>query len=189
MTTKKATARKPRADAEQNRAALLEAAKAAFADRGANAPLEDIARSAGVGIGTLYRHFPNREALLQEVYADESEKLAAAAERLIASEEPVDALREWLRLFVRYFTTKQLVIGALNTLVGPDAKLQASGAHVETAITTLARNAEKSGDIKLDVAPMDLLRAVVGLSAYAKPGWEKNAYKMIDILIAGMRPD
>ncbi len=189
MTTKKAPARKPRADAEQNRALLLEAAKAAFAEKGASAPLEEIARAAGVGIGTLYRHFPNREALLQEVYADESEKLAAAAGRLIANEEPLEALREWLRLFVRYFVTKQLVIGALNTLVGPEAKLQASGAHVETAITTLARNAEKSGDIKLNVEPMDLLRAVVGLAAYAKPGWEKNAYKMIDILLAGMAKD
>ena len=100
-----------------------------------------------------------------------------------------DPSGEWLRLFVRYFATKQLVIGALNALVGSEAKLKASGAHVETAITTLARNAEKSGDIKLDVEPMDLLRAVVGMSAYAKPGWEKNAHKMIDILIAGMKPD
>lgn len=189
VTTKKATARKPRADAEQNRQLLLETAKAAFAEKGASVSLEEIARNAGVGIGTLYRHFPNREALLQEVYADESEKLAAAAERLIANEEPAAALREWLRLFVRYFATKQLVIGALHTLVGPDAKLQASGAHVETAINTLAKNAEKNGDIKLDVAPMDILRAVVGLAAYAKPGWEKNAYKMIDIVIAGMAPD
>lgn len=191
MTTKKAPknvpGRKPRADAEQNRALLLDAATAAFAEKGAAAPLEDIARAAGVGIGTLYRHFPNREALLQEVYRDESEKLAVAAERLIANEPPLDALREWLRLFVRYFVTKQLVIEALSAMVGPGAKLQASGAHVETAITTLAKNAEKNGDIKLNVEPMDLLRAVVGLAAYAKPGWEKNAYKMIDILLAGMR--
>lgn len=189
MTAKKAPARKPRADAEQNRQVLLETAKAAFAEKGASVPLEEIARTAGVGIGTLYRHFPNREALLQEVYADESEKLAAAAERLIANEPPVEALREWLRLFVRYFATKQLVIGALNTLVGSDAKLKASGAHVETAITTLALNAEKNGDIRLDVSPMDILRAVVGMAAYANPGWEKNAYKMIDIVIAGMRPN
>lgn len=184
MTTKKAPVRKPRADAEQNRALLLETAKAAFAERGASVALEEIARNAGVGIGTLYRHFPNREALLQEVYADESEKLAAAAERLIANEEPVEALREWLRLFVRYFVTKQLVVEALG------AKLKSSsGADIEAAISKLARNAEKNGDIKLDVAPLDLLRAVVGMSAFAKPGWERNAYKMIDILIAGMRRD
>ena len=188
MTAKTPT-RKPRADAEQNRTLLLETAKAAFAEKGASVPLEEIARTAGVGIGTLYRHFPNREALLQDVYADESEKLAAAAERLIAEEAPVEALRQWLRLFVRYFATKQLVIGALNTLVGSDAKLKASGAHVETAINTLALNAEKNGDIKLDVAPMDILRAVVGMAAFAKPGWEKNAYKMIDILIVGMKPN
>ena len=183
MSEKRATTRKPRADAEQNRQVLLETAKAAFAEKGASVPLEEIARNAGVGIGTLYRHFPNREALLQEVYADESEKLAAAAERLIASEPPIEALREWLRLFVRYFATKQLVIEALG------AKLQSSGAGIETAINTLARNAEKHGDIKLDVEPLDILRAVVGIAAYAKPGWEKNAYRMIDIVIAGMKPD
>lgn len=183
MSEKKATARKPRADAEQNRQVLLETAKAAFAEKGASVPLEEIARTAGVGIGTLYRHFPNREALLQEVYADESEKLVAAAERLIANEAPVEALREWLRLFVRYFATKQLVIEALG------AKLKSTGPGIETAINTLARNAEKNGDIKLDVSPMDILRAVVGMAAYAKPGWEKNAYKMIDIVLAGMRAD
>jgi len=92
-------------------------------------------------------------------------------------------LREWLRLFVRSFATQQLVIEALG------AKLKATGPGIETAINTLARNAEKKGDIKLDVAPMDILRAVVGMAAYAKPGWEKNAYKMIDIVLAGMRPD
>lgn len=183
MSVKKAPARKPRADAEQNRQVLLETAKAAFAEKGASVPLEEIARTAGVGIGTLYRHFPNREALLQEVYADESEKLVAAAERLIANEPPVEALREWLRLFVRYFATKQLVIEALG------AKLKSTGPGIETAINTLARNAEKNGDIKLDVSAMDILRAVVGMAAYAKPGWEKNAYKMIDIVLAGMRPD
>ncbi len=190
MTTRKAApVRKPRADAEQNRALLLETAKAAFAEKGAAAPLEEIARTAGVGIGTLYRHFPNREALLQEVYRDESEKLAAAAERLIANEPPLEALREWLRLFVRYFATKQLVIEALNASAAGGAKLKASGAHVETAINTLARNAEKNGDIKLNVEPLDILRAVVGMSAFAKPGWEKNAYKMIDILLVGMARD
>ncbi|MEZ5956416.1 MAG: TetR family transcriptional regulator [Hyphomonadaceae bacterium] len=186
MTSKKVPTRKPRADAEQNRTLLLETAKAAFTEKGANVPLEEIARAAGVGIGTLYRHFPNREALLQEVYRDESEKLAAAAERLIANEEPLEALREWLRLFVRYFATKQLVIGALNAIVGPGAKLQASAAHIETAITTLAKNADKNGDIKLDVAPLDLLRAVIGIAAHSKPGWEKSAYKMVDIILAGM---
>ncbi|MCX7357328.1 MAG: TetR family transcriptional regulator [Alphaproteobacteria bacterium] len=183
MSVDKAPVRKPRADAEQNRQLLLETAKAAFSEKGASVPLEEIARTAGVGIGTLYRHFPNREALLQEVYADESEKLVAAAERLIGSETPLEALREWLRLFVRYFATKQLVIEALG------AKLKSTGPGIETAINTLARNAEKSGDIKLDVSPMDILRAVVGMAAYAKPGWEKNAYKMIDIVLAGMRPD
>jgi AcrR family transcriptional regulator len=184
VTTKKAPIRKPRADAEQNRALLLETAKAAFAEKGASAPLEDIARTAGVGIGTLYRHFPNREALLQEVYADETRKLSAAATRLIATEEPLEALREWLRLFVRYFATKQLVVEAL----GPKLK-SSSGAEIETTINTLARNAEKNGDITLDVAPLDILRAVVGMSAFAKPGWEKNAYKMIDIVLAGMAAD
>jgi hypothetical protein len=120
--------------------------------------------------------------------AGEAHKAAAFAQQrrnAIHEDEAPDVVGAQLR----YFATKQLDKGALDALVGPEAKQQASGARVEIALTTLARNAEKHGDIKLDVPPMDILRAVVGLSAYASPGWEKNATKMIDILLAGIAKD
>lgn len=182
-------ARKPRADSERNRRLLLDAAKQIFAEKGASASLEEIARAAGVGIGTLYRHFPARQDLLQEVYRDESENLFEAAERLAATGEPVEALRSWLRLFVRYFTTKRLVLDALTALMGSEARLTgATGAQFEAAITLLAKGAEASGALRLTVAPIDLVRAIIGVSGTgAGPGWENAANAMIDILIAGMQ--
>jgi AcrR family transcriptional regulator len=112
-----APARKPRADAERNRLRLLEAARAAFASGGTGASLEDIARSAEVGIGTLYRHFPTRDALVSEVYRNEAEKLAAAARQLAETEAPLDALRAWLLLFVDYLSTKLILAEALRTMM------------------------------------------------------------------------
>lgn len=160
-----------------------------FSGKGASGSLEEIARTAGVGIGTLYRHFPTRQDLLQEVYRDESEKLFEAAERLSATEEPVEALRSWLRLFVRYFVTKRRVLEALTALMGSEARLTgATGAQFEAAITLLAKGAESTGAIRLDVAPIDLVRAIVGVSGTgAGPGWEGAAHAMIDILIAGLQ--
>src|SRR4029077_8649104 len=92
--------RKPRADAERNRVRLLETAKAAFAEKGSGASLDEIARIAGVGAGTLYRHFPTRDALVTAVYRNETEQLVVAATRLAETHPPVMALREWLLLFV-----------------------------------------------------------------------------------------
>ena len=92
--------RRPRADAARNRVRLMEVAKATFTELGAEVALEEIARRAGVGIGTLYRHFPTRDALLSEVYRHAVEQLAGAAARLSGTLAPVDALREWLRLFI-----------------------------------------------------------------------------------------
>ena len=102
-------ARKPRADGQRNRERLMEAAKAAFAEVGADVSLEEIARRAGVGIGTLYRHFPTRDAIVEAVYRREVEQLADAATRLIGSMPPGEALHEWMRLFVDYIATKKLI--------------------------------------------------------------------------------
>jgi AcrR family transcriptional regulator len=101
-----AAVRKPRADAQRNRVRLLETAKAAFAEKGSGASLDEIARTAGVGAGTLYRHFPNRDALVAAVYRNETEQLVVAATRLAEMHPPVMALREWLLLFVDYIATK-----------------------------------------------------------------------------------
>ena len=184
-----ATARKPRADAERNRQRLLEAAKLSFAKSGAAASLEEVARTAGVGIGTLYRHFPTREVLVEQVYRDAQERLCADAERLAKTHPPVEALRQWLLLFVDYIATKKLMADLVATLGAAAAALQASTkSRLETAIGGLVDRAKASGDIKADVVPIDLLFAIGGL-AYVNPAtdWESRARKMVDILIAGVK--
>ena len=110
--------RKPRADAQRNRERILEVAKAAFTRSAANASLDDIAKRAGVGPGTLYRHFPTRGALLEAVYRTEAEKLAAAEREFAAAMAPIEALRAWLLLFIDCIATKKIIAPALNTLVG-----------------------------------------------------------------------
>jgi AcrR family transcriptional regulator len=181
--------RKPRADAERNRRNLLEAAKASFAKSGAATSLEEVARTAGVGIGTLYRHFPTRDALVEQVYRDAQDRLFADAERLAKTHPPLEALREWLLLFVDYIATKKLMHDLLATLAGGAAALQAqTKPRLEAAITSLVDRAKANGDIKQDVAPFDLLFAIGGL-AYMGTGsaWEPRARRMIDILIAGIK--
>src|SRR5882757_5315631 len=125
MSTKnqKSAPRKPRTDAQRNRECILEVAKEAFTRSGANASLDDIANQAGVGAGTLYRHFPTRDALLEAVYRAEVEKLAAEEPKLAQALPPIEALRAWMLLFVDYIATKQIIAPALNTIVGGPSKL------------------------------------------------------------------
>lgn len=184
-----ATLRKPRADAERNRQRLLESARAVFAENGADASLDAIARTAGVGIGTLYRHFPTRDALVEEVYRNASQQLADAATRLSEEQPPVEALRRWLQLFVDHLATKRMMAEALNALVGGTSDLYArSGAQVKSAITLLVDRAVASGEIRLSVEPLDLLRALAGVANIGSaPGWEGNARRLVDVLIVGMR--
>lgn len=182
--------RKPRADALRNRERILEAAKEEFTRSGANASLDDIARQAGVGPGTLYRHFPTREELLLGVYRSELEKLAAAERKLGESKAPAEALRAWLLLFVDAIAAKQLIAPALNTLLGERSK-EVEGCHVQVkgALRTLVKRAVASGDIRKDLDPMDLLRALVGVSnVAAAPDWQQSAKRLVGILIAGSRP-
>ena len=180
--------RKPRADAARNRELLLETAKTVFAAKGPAASLDEIAKAAGVGIGTLYRHFPTRDALVEQVYRKETTILADAVPRLLATEPPVEALRQWLTLFIDYFTTKQIMAAALSAMPGgTDALYAISTALLTNAINTLAAHAVASGDIVLTIEPIDLIRAIGGVgSLSAAPGWEKNARQLVDVLIAGM---
>lgn len=182
------TPRKPRADAARNRALLLATAKHVFGAKGPAASLDEIAKAAGVGIGTLYRHFPTRDALVEEVYRNETQQLADAAERLAASETPVEALRKWLLLFIDYFTTKQIMAAALAATPGGTAALYAmSTALLSTTITRLVERAVHSGAVQLAVEPLDLLRAISGIANLnAGPGWKKSARNLVDVLIAGM---
>jgi len=184
-----AAVRKPRADSERNRLRLLETAKAAFAEKGSGASLDEIARIAGVGAGTLYRHFPTRDALVAAVYRNETEQLVAAADRLAKTHPPVTALRAWLLLFVDYIATKHGMHEVLNSIVGGTSDLySASTAQVKQAIAKLIDRAVASGDIRLDLDPVDLLRALAGVANIGLgPDGERAAKRMVDILIAGVR--
>jgi AcrR family transcriptional regulator len=186
---KSATARKPRADAQRNRVRLLETAKAAFAEKGPGASLDEIARTTGVGAGTLYRHFPTRDALIEAVYRNETEQLVAAASRLAETHDPTQALREWLLLFVDYMATKHGMYEALNSLVGgPSDLYSASTAQLKQAMAKLIDRAVVSGDIRLDLDPLDLLRALAGVANMsAGPDGKQAAKRMVDILVAGVR--
>jgi AcrR family transcriptional regulator len=182
-------ARRLRADAQRNRARLIEVAKAMFSEGGADTSLEAIAKAAGVGIGTLYRHFPTRDTLIEAVYRTETENLAQAATRFAETLAPVEALRAWLRLFVDHIATKQVMAPALASMVGGPSGLYAeSGAQVKTALALLVDRAVASGAIRLDIDPLDLLRALAGVAGISSvPGWEKSAKRLVDILIAGVR--
>jgi AcrR family transcriptional regulator len=192
VTTKtpEITDRKPRADAQRNRERILEVAKEEFTRVGANASLEEIAKKAGVGPGTLYRHFPTREALLVEVYRKEVERLAAAEREFAESLPPAEALRAWMLLFVDYIAAKQIIAPALNALAADPKKVfEASYGQVWEAIRALVKRAIKSGDIRKDLDPIDLLRALIGVANVAtSPDWQQSARRLVDILIAGARP-
>jgi AcrR family transcriptional regulator len=192
MTTRapEFTDRKPRADAQRNRKRVLEAAKQEFTRSGASASLEEIARKAGVGPGTLYRHFPTREELLVAVYQSEMEKLAATERTFADTLPPVEALRAWLLLFVDAVETKQIIAPVLNTLVGDPKKVfEASYAQIHEAIRALVKRAIVSGDIRQDLDPIDLLRALVGVANVAtSPDWQQSARRLVEILILGARP-
>jgi len=187
---KQKTQRKTRTDAQRNRERILEVAKAAFARSGANTSLDDVARQAGVGPGTLYRHFPTRDALLEAVYHTEVGKLAAAQRELSEKLPPVEALRAWMLLFVDYIAAKHIIAPALNTIVGGPSKVyEASRTQVSGAIETLVKRAIKSGDIRKDLDAFDLLRALIGVSNVASaPDWQQSAKRLVDILILGSRP-
>jgi AcrR family transcriptional regulator len=192
MTSKKRKdgRRKPRADAQRNRERILAVAKGAFSHSGADISLDEVAKQSGVGPGTLYRHFPTRDALLEAVYRTEVERLAAAEKEFSRTMPPIKALRAWMLLFVDYIATKQIIVAALNTVVGRPSKLfESSRAQIQGAIHSLVDRAIKSGDIRSDLDPFDLLRALVGVSNVASvPDWPESARRLVEILLAGSRP-
>ena len=188
---KQASVRKPRSDAQRNRERILEVAKEAFTRSGAKTSLDDIARDAGVGPGTLYRHFPAREQLLEAVYRTEMERLASAGQKFAEDLPPIEALRAWLLLFVDYIAAKQLIAPALNMLLGDPKTLlfETSYARIREAIRMLVKRAIKSGDIRKDLDPIDLLRALIGVANVAtSPDLQQSARRLVDILITGSRP-
>jgi AcrR family transcriptional regulator len=182
--------RQPRSDAQRNRERILEVAKGAFTRHGAATSLDDIVKQAGVGAGTLYRHFPTRDALIEAVYRSEVEKLTAAASGFSASMPPSEALRAWLLLFVDYIAAKHIIAPVLNRVAGGPTRLyEGSRSLVQGAIEELVKRAKKSGDVRRDIDASDLLRAVIGVSYVSSGGdWQQSAKRLVEILIAGSRP-
>ena len=182
-------ARGVRADARRNREQLLTAAKAVLAELGAGVNLEEIARRAGVGIATLYRNFPSREALLEAVYRRDVENLSAAATQLIETMAPGDALHEWMRRALDYAATKKGMSSALASIKDGSSELYAYSSRLYIdAVTLLVRRAIESGDIRADVDPMDLLGALGGfVYGSGRADWQPRALRLLDILMDGLR--
>ena len=182
------TARKPRADAVRNRERVLEAAKAVFSAGGPDASLEAVARRAGVGIGTLYRHFPTREALFEAVYRREVEQLGELAEKLKNEAAPVDALRRWLRSNVEFVATKKGMSTALALAVHGSSELYAyTFDRLTKAVGALLDRAVAAGEIRSDVGPEDLLRALVGMCyMHDQPGWQATVLRLVDVFVDGL---
>jgi AcrR family transcriptional regulator len=188
-TLDKRVPRKPRADALRNRERLLEAAKTVFSAGGPDASLEAVARTAGVGIGTLYRHFPTREALFEAVYRHEVQQLADFAERLKKQKRPIEALRQWMRSVVKFVATKKGMSTALALAIAKDSDLVSdSSDRLTQAIGLLLEQAVAAGEVRSDVSPEDLLRAIVGMCyTHDQPGWQKNVLRLVDIFVDGLR--
>ena len=181
--------RKPRADAIRNRERVLEAAKAVFSAGGAEASLEAVAREAGVGIGTLYRHFPTREALFEAVYRREVQQLADLAEQLKQEAKPIDALRQWMRSIVKFVATKKGMSAALTLAVDKNSKLFSSSAdRLARTVGGLLDRAIAAGEIRDDISPEDLLRAVVGMCyMHDQSGWQTSVLRLVDVFVDGLR--
>jgi AcrR family transcriptional regulator len=190
QSAKPKSARKPRSDAQRNRERILEVAKQVFTRRGAGASMGEIARRAKIGPGTLYRHFATRDDLLATVYITEVEKLAAAQKKLSAELPPIEALRAWLLLFIDYIAAKKIIAPALNAMAGgPSRVFQQTNRLMEEAANALASRAVASGNLRPDVDPMDMLRAIYGVSGTGSTDdWPAKARRFVDILIQGSRP-
>ncbi|MEV7888632.1 TetR/AcrR family transcriptional regulator [Streptomyces sp. NPDC002817] len=177
-----ATRRPTRKDAARNYDALLAAAREAFAEHGAEASLEDIARRAGVGIGTLYRNFPTRRHLFETVYADEVNTLVRVAEE-VADREPWDALTAWLDRFADYMVTKRAVREALNDETEIFAACRTS---MYGAGTPLLERAQRAGEARTDMDFTDLLRMVAGITATAFDD-DAQRRRVMSIALDGVR--
>lgn len=178
-----------RADARRNRDKLLEIAAVAFAEHGVDASLEAIARQAGVGIGTLYRHFPTREHLVEVVYRREVEALGAAADDLARVHPPDVALAEWMQRFVDYMATKRGMAASLRILVTANSGLFTETAGlISGALRRLVDAAIAAGSIRSDVDVSDVLHALSGLYATPDaPDWRERSRRLVALLMDGLR--
>ncbi len=180
--------RHPRADAVRNRDRLLESASAAFAAKGADVPLEDIARGAGVGIGTLYRHFPTRESLVEAVYRHEVDVVCATADELLATRPPDQALAEWMQVFVRHVATKRGMLSVLKPMMSANASLSddTRGRAIDAASRLLAAGVA-AGTVRDDIEGVDLVRAVGGICMSTDQERSEASERLVGLLFDGLR--
>ena len=190
--TTRAKRRKPaerivRADAQRNLDALLEAAKAVFAASGVDAPVREVAARANVGVATLYRHFPQRADLIAAVFRREIDACAAAAPALDREHEPSEALARWLHRYANLIATTR----GLSDALSGDAAFAALPAyfqqHLEPTVKALLDAAVSAGQVRSDVEPCELLRAVARLSNASGEDGALHGRRMVDLLIDGLR--
>jgi AcrR family transcriptional regulator len=183
------TARKLRADSIRNRERVLEAATEIFSAGGPQASLEAVARLAGVGIGTLYRHFPTREDLFEAVYRHEVDLLGDLAEQLAGDSDPVEALRKWLHANVRLVAAKKGMIEGLQLVAHGSSELKAySFERLTGAIRLLLERGVAADEIRADVPPEDLLRTLVGIFySQGTDDWQQSASRLVDVFVDGLR--
>lgn len=171
-----------RADARRNFDALVEAGRDVFAENGLSASLEEVARRAGVGIGTLYRNFPTRDALVEAVYLEEVAAVAAYADEL-AGEEPFEAFALWMRRFAAYGSTKKVLLDGLNR---DSEVMQACRGVVNIAGAPLVERAQAAGELRSDITIDDAIRLVYGLAGVAVTDAEQG-HRLIGIALDGLR--
>src|SRR3984885_10528144 len=180
-----------RADAQRNRARLLEAAVRAFSQEGPEVTLDAIAKDAGVGIGTLYRHFPTREALVEAAYRNELDRLprGAPAPALRPAPPPNQPPRRWMDRFVDYMTTKRGMADALRAVIASGRNpYEQSRGQLIAAITTRREAAGQAGTLRRDIEPADVLASLGGVSLTAgEPAQREQAGRLLDLLMDGLR--
>jgi AcrR family transcriptional regulator len=183
-------ARAPRADAARNRDMLLAAATRAFASAETEPSMRAIAREAGVGIATLYRHFPTRESLVDAIYHDQVERLTAGARELLRQLPPAQAMRQWMDLFGEWLATKHGMLDTLAAMLESGAIAHAqSRTELLDAITTILDAGRAAGDIRGDVSAEDIAASLTGIfTVMGKPANQAQANRVLNLLMDGLRP-
>ena len=189
MESSTTTNKTMRADARRNRDKLVATALQLFTENGTDVALEAVAQKAGVGVGTLYRHFPTRDALVEAVYLTELDRLHSGAAELLASHPADEALERWLDLFVQYAVTKRGLAGALRSIFESGGNLYAqSRAKIVDALGSLLDAAGAEGAIRSDLDPEDVLLAMGGIwSLPDEPNWAGRARKLLGLMMDGLR--
>ena len=185
-----ADARAPRADAARNRDMVLAAATRAFAAADEEPSMRAIARDAGVGIATLYRHFPTRESLVDAVYQDQVQRLTLGARELLAELPPAEAMRRWMDLFADWLATKHGMLDTLLAMIESGEIAQAqTRAELLDAIATILDAGSAAGDLRADVSAEDVSASLLGiLTVVGKPANQAKADRLLNLLMDGLRP-